>query len=201
MAHGAGVRTEPPADSVGGVSLEFALARFDGEGTAVQSYAAAKDRPGPDEAWTRKVGFVERHHNGRLLLRGTFAGHYLDVDEGDRTSQTGAGAGAVAGGLAGVFLGPAGIALGLMIGGGIGAHVGTATDTEAEPEELAERLRTAVPRSSSAIVLVAETADVDEMAAALGDGVQELTRRELTAQQEAALEGSLGTAPPAASDY
>ena len=174
------MRAGLPADSVSRMGLEFALARFEGEGAAVQSYAAAKDRPGPDEAWTRKVGFVERHHNGRLLLRGTFAGHYLDVDEGDRASQSGAGAGAVAGGLVGAFLGPAGIALGLIVGGSIGAHVGTATDTEAEPEELAEQLRAAVPRSSSALVLVAETADVDEMAAALGDGVQELTRRELT---------------------
>jgi len=183
------------------MSLEFASARFHGEGTAVQSYAAAKERPGPDEAWTRKVGFVERHHNGRLLLRGTFAGHYLDVDESDRASQTGAGAGAVAGGLVGACLGPAGIALGLMIGGGIGAHVGTATDTEAEPEQLAEQLRDAVPNSSSAIVLVADTADVDEMVAALGDRVGELTRHELTAQQQAALEASLTTAPPAANDY
>jgi uncharacterized membrane protein len=190
-----GVRAEAPADTVDGMSLEFALARFHGEGTAVQSYAAAKDRPGPDEAWTRKVGFVERHHNGRLLLRGTFAGHYLDVDESDRVSQTGAGTGAVAGGLVGAFLGPPGIALGLMIGGGVGAHVGPAKDTEAEPEELAEQLRNAVPNSSSAIVLVAESPDVDAMVAALGEEVQELTRRELTAQQQAALEASLGGQP------
>jgi uncharacterized membrane protein len=180
------------------MGLEFALAEFRGEGTAVQRYAAAKDRPGPDQAWTGKVGFVERHHNGRLLLRGTFAGHYLDVDESDSASQTGAGRGAVAGGLVGAFLGPPGIALGLMIGGGVGAHVGTATDSEPEPEELAAQLRAAVPTSSSAIVLIAPTADVDEMVAAIGDGVQELTRRELTTQQEAALEASLGTAPPAA---
>jgi uncharacterized membrane protein len=187
------------------MSLEFALARFHGEGTAVQSYAAAKDRPGPDQAWTRKVGFVERHHNGRLLVRGTFAGHYVDVDEGDRVSQTGAGPGAVAGGLVGVLIGPPGIALGLLlgllIGSGIGANVGTPTDTEAEPELLAEQLREAVPRSSSAIVLVAESSDVDEMVAALGDGVQELTRRELTAEQQTALEASLATAPPASNEY
>jgi uncharacterized membrane protein len=183
------------------MSLEFAVARFHGEGTAVQSYAAAKDRPGPDQGWTRKVGFVERHHNGRLLVRGTFAGHYVDVDESDRLSQTGAGPGAVAGGLVGALIGPAGIALGLLIGAGIGAHVGSPTDTEAEPEELAEQLREAVPSSSSAIVLIADTADVDEMVAALGDQVQELTRRELTAEQQAALEASLATAPPASSDY
>ena len=182
------------------MSLEFALAQFHGEGAAVQGYAAAKDRAGADEAWMRKVGFVERHHNGRLLLRGMFAGHYLDVDESDRVSQKGAGAGAVAGGLVGAFLGPAGIALGIMIGGGVGAHVGVATDTEAEPEELAEQLRAAVPRSSSALVLVAATADVDAMVSALGERVQQLTRYELTAQQQAALEASLGTAPPASND-
>ena len=182
------------------MSLEFALARFDGEGTAVLSYSAAKDQPGPDEPWTREVGFVERHHNGRLLLRGTFAGHYLDVDESDRTSQKGAGTGAVAGGLVGAFLGPAGIALGFIVGGGIGAHVATATETEAEPEELAEQLRAAVPRSSSAIVLIAPTADVDEMVAALRDKVQLLTRRSLTGEQEATLKASLDTAPRASHD-
>ncbi len=183
------------------MSFEFALARFHGEGTAVQSYAAAKERPGPDQAWTRQVGFVERHHNGRLLLRGTFAGHYLDVDEGDRASQTGAGAGAVVGGLVGALLGPAGIALGLIIGGGTGAQLGAATDTEAEPEALAEQLRAAVPRSSSAIVLIASSADVEEMVASLGDTVQELTRRNLTPEQEAALEASLGMAPRASHEY
>jgi uncharacterized membrane protein len=183
------------------MSLEFALARFDGQGDAVQSYAAAKDRPGPDQAWTRKVGFVERHHNGRLLVRGTFAGHYVDVDENDRISQSGAGPGAIAGGLVGVLIGPPGIALGLLIGGGIGAHVGTPTDAEPEPEKLAEQLRNALPTSSSAIVLVADTADVDEMVAALGDGVAELTRRELTAEQQGALEASLATAPPASNEY
>lgn len=182
------------------MSLEFALAQFDGEGAAVQSYAAAKDRPGPDEAWTREVGFVERHHNGRLLLRGTFAGHYLDVDESDRASQTGAGTGAAAGGLVGAFLGPPGIALGLIVGGSVGANVGTPTDTEAEPEELAEQLRAAVPRSSSAIVLIASSADVDEMVEALGEKVQHLTRHSLSAEQEASLEASLGTAPRASSD-
>jgi hypothetical protein len=49
--------------------------------------------------------------------------------------------------------------------------------------------------------LIAGTADVDEMVAALGDRASELTRRELTAQQQAALEASLGAAPPAANDH
>lgn len=187
--------------TLGLVGLEVALARFDGEGTAVQKYAAAKARAEHGAAWIQEVGFVERHHDGRLLLRGTFAGHYLDVDEGDRFSQKGAGEGAIAGGLVGALLGPAGIALGLIVGGAIGAHTGAPTDTEAEPEELAEQLRAAVPRSSSAIVLVAAAADVDEMVAALGDSEQDLNRRELTEEQGAALQASLAAAPPASSEY
>jgi uncharacterized membrane protein len=178
------------------VSLELALVRFDGEGTAVEEYSAAKGRSAGEGAWLKEIGFVEHHHNGRLLLRGRFAGHYLDVDENDRIAQKGAAKGAVAGGLFGVLLGPLGIALGVVVGGAIGAHAGTPTDTEPEPEEVAERLRSAVPRSSSALVLVAEAADVDDMVTALGDSARDLTRRELTEAQEAALQASLSSAPP-----
>jgi uncharacterized membrane protein len=179
------------------VSLDFALAQFEGEGTAVQRYAAAKDRSGDDARWTHEVGFVEHRHSGRLVLRGTFAGHYLDVDESDRVSQKGAGEGAVAGGLVGALLGPPGIALGLVVGGVIGSKAGTSSDTEAEPQVLADQLRAAVPRSSSAVVLIAAAADVDEMLAALGDSAQGVTRQTLTADQVAELETSLSAAPPA----
>lgn len=179
------------------MSLEFVVAQFEGEGAAVQRYAAAKEHSGRDARWTQEVGFVERHHNGRLLVRGTFAGHYLDVDESDHVSQKGAGEGAVAGGLVGALLGPAGIALGLLLGGLAGAQVGNPSDTEAEPGELAEQLRTAVPRSSSAIVLIADTADAEEMLAALGDAVGGVVRQTLTDAQAAALEASLEAAPPA----
>ena len=183
------------------MSLELALAQFDGQGTAVEEYTAAKDRSAHDAAWLKEVGFVEHHHNDRLLLRGTFAGHYLDVDENDRITQKGAGVGAVAGGLAGVLIGPVGIALGILIGGAIGAHAGTPTDSEPEPEELVERLRAAVPTSSSAIVLVGAAAHIDEMVAALAYSPQNLTRRELTDAQEAALQAAVNSAPPASSEY
>jgi uncharacterized membrane protein len=178
------------------VSLDFALARFEGEGTAVQRYAAAKDRSG-DAKWMHEVGFVEHHHGGHLLLRGTFAGHYLDVDESDHVSQKGAGEGAIAGGLVGALLGPPGIALGIVLGGVIGSRTGAPSDTEAEPEALAEQLRAAVPRSSSALVLIAEPADVEEMLAALGEDSRDVTRQSLTAEQAGRLDASLSTAPPA----
>jgi uncharacterized membrane protein len=176
------------------MSLDVAVVRFEGEGTAVKRYADAKERSAA-APWTQQVGFVERHHNGRLLLRGTFAGHYLDVDESDRVSQKGAGEGAAVGGLVGVLAGPVGIAVGLLVGGLIGQHAGGSPELQAEPETLAERVRDAVPRSSSALVMIADGSDVDEMLAALGDGASDLTRRTLDDGEQAALEASLADAP------
>ena len=183
------------------MSLDVAVAQFDREGTAVRRYATAREGPGAAPAWTQKVGFVEHHRNGRLVLRGTFAGHYLDVDESDRVSQKGAGEGAVAGGLVGALLGPVGIAVGLTLGTVVGSQAGKTSEVEAEPEALAEQLRAAVPRSSSAIVLIADPSDVDEMVAALDAGAQGITRQTLTPEQQAALEASLSAAPPASTEF
>jgi uncharacterized membrane protein len=179
------------------VSLDLALVGFDGEGTAVQRYAAAKDRSDGEVRWARDVGFVEHHRHGHLLLRGTFAGHYVDVDESDHVSQKGGGEGAVAGGLVGVLLGPPGIAIGLVVGGILGSQTGKASDSEAEPQLLADRLREAVPRSSSAIVLIAAPAEVNEMLAALADEAPNVTRRTLSEEEAAELELALSAAPPA----
>lgn len=180
------------------MSLDLAVVQFSGEEGAVEAYAAAKARVG-DEPWLREVGFVEHHHSGRLQLRGVFAGHYLDVDESDRVSQTGAGIGAATGGLVGVLLGPPGIAVGLLVGGILGAELGSPTETEPEAEALAEQLRDAVPLSSSAIVMIAAPAEVNEMLAALGADAHSV-RRTLTAEEAAALQASLQATPPAASE-
>jgi uncharacterized membrane protein len=182
------------------VSLDFAVVQFEGQETAVQKYAAARAGSGGDDPWTHELGFVERRHNGRLRLRGTFAGHYLDVDESDRVSQKGAGEGAVTGGLVGALLGPPGIAVGLLVGAVIGSRTGSANDVEPEPRQLADQLRAAVPQDSSAIVLIARAADVDEMLVAVGESAQRVVRQPLAADQAAALEASLSTAPPASPD-
>jgi len=177
------------------VNLVLGLAQFKGDNTATVRFAEARDQAGPDARWPREIGLVEHHHSGRLLLRGVFAGHYLDVDEGDRVSQTHAAGGAVAGGLVGVLGGPAGIAVGLVLGGIIGAHTGTPTDAEAEPEPLADRLREAMPKSYSAIVLIGPASDVDAMLSAVGGDAESQLRTELTAEQAAALEAALKDAP------
>jgi uncharacterized membrane protein len=177
------------------VGVDLAVVKFDGEGTAVQRYAAAKERSPKDAPWTHEIGFVERHRHGHLLLRGTFAGHYLDVDESDHTSERGAAEGAVAGGLIGVLLGPPGIAVGLAAGAVVGSQTGQPSEVESEPQALVEQLRAAVPAASSAIVMIAPAADVEELLAALGDGPHETVRRTLSDAEVAALEASLSGAP------
>jgi uncharacterized membrane protein len=171
---------------------------FNGENTAAERFADGRDRSPARAPWAREVGFVEHHHNGHLLLRGTFAGHYVDVDETDHVSEKGAGEGALVGGLIGVVLGPPGLAVGLVLGGIIGSQAGTPSESEAEPQPLIGQLRTAVPRSCSAVVLIAAAPDVDEMLAAIGQGTRGTIRQTLTADQAATLEASLSTTPPAA---
>lgn len=174
------------------MSLESVVVPFAGDNTASVRFAEARDRSSRDARWTRDVGLVEHHRSGRLLLRGMFAGHYLDVDESDHVSQKGAGEGAVAGGLIGVLAGPPGIALGLLIGGLVGSQAGTPSEVEAEPQELAERLRAAIPKGSSAVVLIAEDAEIEELLTALGDQAPSAARQPVSETQAATLEASLG---------
>lgn len=175
------------------MARELAIVRFHGEQGAVLRYADAQQRSTGAAGWAQRVGFVERHGNGRLLLRGEFAGHYLDVDETDHVSQKGAAEGAAAAGLVGAFGGPPGIAVGLLVGGLLGAEIGPTSDAELEPNELAEQLRAAIPTSSSAIVLIGESSDIDEMLAALGESAKDVVRRPLTAGEETRLEASFGS--------
>jgi uncharacterized membrane protein len=81
----------------------------------------------------------------------------------------------------------------------IGSQVGTPTETESDPEPqlLVDQLRTAVPRSGSAIVLIAGARDVDEMLTAIGGSGGEVVRQTLTADQAAALQASLSATPAA----
>jgi len=173
------------------MGLDFALLSFAGVNRAYEAFAAARSRSGPS-AWTSEVGFVEHHANGHLVLRGTFAGHYIDDDEALHVSERGAGEGGAAGAVVGALVaGPLGFALGTVLGATIGSQVGKPNERDVEPEILVERLRDAVPPSGSAIVLIADTKDVDEMSAAIGDTEGRLSRAALTPEAEAAIQASL----------
>jgi uncharacterized membrane protein len=131
------------------------------------------------------------------VLRGTFAGHYVDVDEALHVSERGAAEGFAGGAVVGALLGPPGFAAGMVVGAILGSQAGEPTEADPEPRLLVDQLRAAVPRSGSAIVLIAAPRDVDDMLAAIGDTEAEVTRQALTADQVAALQATLNTTPAA----
>ena len=177
------------------MGLDLAFVSFAGATSAAETFATARNRS-PAAPWTSQVGFVEHHEDGHLVLRGTFAGHYLDVDEAVHASEPGAAEGVVTGAVIGTLLGgPIGLAVGTVLGGTIGSQVGKPSETDAEPEALAERLRAALPRPFSAIVLIADAHDVDEMIAAIGETGAQVTRQALTPEEAAAIRASLSTSP------
>jgi uncharacterized membrane protein len=175
--------------------MEFALVRFDTVGGATRAFTEARARSPREAPWIREVGLVEHHSNGHLVLRGTFAGHYLDVDEALHTSERGTAEGFAAGAVIGVLGGPPGLAVGIVLGALIGSQTGQPSEIDPEPRQLVDQLRDRLPGSVSAIALIAETGDVDEMLTAIGDADGEVVRQSLTADQVAALEASLGSTP------
>jgi uncharacterized membrane protein len=180
------------------MDLDFALLSFDGVNSAAEAFSAARDRAGAAARWTSEVGFVEHHESGHLVLRGTFAGHYVDVDEALHVSGRGTAEGVVAGAVIGTLLGgPLGLAVGTVTGGTIGSQLGKPSETDTEPQALAERLRAAVPRSGSAIVLIADAKDVDEMIGAIGETSARVIRKALTPEEATAVQASLSASPAA----
>ncbi len=179
------------------MDLDFALVIFRGVNSAAEAFAVARDRSGAGAPWAREVGFVEHHHDGHLVLRGTFAGHYVDADEALHISERGAAEGWGVGAIIGALLGPPGFAAGMVLGATIGSEVGRPSEVDTEPQLLADRLRAVVPRSGSAIVLIADPSDVDQLIAAVDESTARVTRRTLTPDEVAALQASLSASPAA----
>ena len=181
------------------MGLDLALIGFAGETMASSVFGTMRDRVGADAPWTHEAAVVEHRSNGRMSIRGTFDGHYVDVDESDHLSQAGAARGALTGALIGAVLGPPGWAAGFALGGTIGSQIARPTETETEPEGLVEELRDAVPRGHSAIALLAAPEHVDAMLAALHEKHESVLRRTLTVGEAAAILASVSSAPHASS--
>jgi uncharacterized membrane protein len=180
------------------MSLDLALISFKGESTAASVFGALRDRVGSAAPWTSEVAIVEHLGHGRMSVRGTFGGRYVDVAESDRVSEPGAAEGALTGAVVGVIFGPPGLAAGLILGGIIGAEAGKPTELEPEPKLLIDELRTAVPSGHSAIALLADPTHIDALLSALGESDQVVVvRRALSAEQASALIASIAADPPA----
>ncbi len=131
--------------------LDFALMVFKHTGGAEHAYADAVSQAS-GEPWAQEIAFVEHHQRDRIVVRGTFAGHYVDADdEGDFIGRQTA-EGAIAGGAAGLLFGPAGLAVGMVAGGMAGGSLAnTLVRGFAAPcsTSCAAKCRRGPPRSSS----------------------------------------------------
>jgi uncharacterized membrane protein len=178
--------------------MDVALIAFDGVDTAAEAYADARDRSGRTRHWQDQGELVEHHEDGLLVLHGTFAGHYVDVDEAAHTSEEGAAKGWRKGALAGFLLTPAGFAVGSVLGAVIGSQEGEPSERDREPTLLADKLWSAVPLSGSGVVLAAEARVDDEMLSAFELDDAQVTRRTLSEDELAVIEVALSDEPVAA---
>jgi uncharacterized membrane protein len=163
---------------------------------AEHAFADARDSD-PDAAWLSEVAFVEVHRRGRLVIRGSVAGHYLDIDdEGDLTGRDTA-VGTIAGAAIGFALGPLGFAVGLVAGGSVGGVV-EARHVPRLDEPALEAIRQRMPEGTSAVLLFSDPALVQAMLAALERSAGRSALYRLAPAAEAELLTALAEAPEAA---
>jgi uncharacterized membrane protein len=176
--------------------IDFALMVFEHTGGAERAYGNVAGQASA-EAWAREVSFVEHRRHDRMVVRGTFAGHYVDADDdeafiGPRTAE-----GAVAGAAVGLLFGPLGLAVGFVSGG----TAGSIAEEHSGPRlrsALFDELRAEVPQGSSAFVLMGPSPDVDAMAGALEAQGGRLVRHRLTAEGADLLRDAVADSPSAA---
>jgi uncharacterized membrane protein len=179
------------------MSLDLVLLIFDRIEGAERAYSDVLGASG-DAPWVHEIAFVEHHRHDRIVVRGTFAGRYVDLDEqgdviGKRTAE-----GALTGAVAGIFFGPAGLAVGLVAGGTAGGlseskHVPRLHDA------FIDEVRAEVPEKSSAVLLLASPEHADAMVSAFERHGGRLVRHHLSPDEATALEDAVAGSPPASS--
>ncbi|MFL5864174.1 MAG: DUF1269 domain-containing protein [Solirubrobacteraceae bacterium] len=175
--------------------VDLALMVFDHPEGAERAYSRVPSVGGM--AWAQQIAFVEHHRRNRIVVRGTFAGRYVDADDeqefgGRRTVE-----GVVAGGAIGLLFGPAGLAVGL-VGGGM---VGGVAQERSSPHlrgAFFDAIRQDVPQGSSAVVMLASPEHVDAMVSALEGQHGRLQRHHLGPEEARALQEAVAGDPEAA---
>src|SRR5204862_6811957 len=164
-----------------GDARELAVLAFDHIEGAERAYAEARGRAN-DARWLREVVFVECHRHGRIVVRGTFAGHYLDVDDVADAIGHDTADGAVAGAVVGLAFGPPGFAASLVAGG----TAGGLRESTRSPEErgaLFDEIRRDIPERSSGLVELLSPDDSEALIAALHHRAVRVTRHRLSAAE------------------
>ena len=176
--------------------VDFALMVFEHTGGAEQAYGHAVSEA-TGEPWALEVAFVEHHRRDRIVVRGTFAGHYVDADDDGEFIGRKVAEGAVAGAAVGLLFGPAGLAVGL-VGGGMAGGVASEHSGPRLRSALLDEIRNEVPEGSSAVILMAGPEDVDAMVRALERYGGRLVRHHLTPEGAEVLRAAVAGSPSAA---
>jgi uncharacterized membrane protein len=177
------------------MGLDLALAVFPHTEGAERAFAEVRSAVG-DVPWVHEIAFVEHHRRDRIVVRGTFAGRYVDEEDqrdpiGKRTAE-----GALTGAVAGALFGPPGLAVGLTTGGIVGG-VAQASVPELH-DAFFDEVRADVPLGSSAVLLMASPDHVDAMASAFDGTGGNIVRRSLSPEAARALEDAVAGRPAAA---
>jgi hypothetical protein len=179
-------RSAAPAADPASAPRDLTVLAFAHADGAERAFGDVRART-PEAAWVRDVAFVECHHRGRIAVRGTFAGHWVDVENVGDAVRQGTAEGAVAEAVAGLAFGPPAFAEDLAAGGSPAGRV-----------DLLDAVRAALPENSSGIVALAPPPDADALIAAFHDRPARATRHRLSAPDAAALEAAVASAPRAA---
>lgn len=173
--------------------MDVGVATFSGVHAAERAFANARDRdPGAD--WMDDAAFVETHRHGRIVVRGTVIGRYVDVDgEGDAIGDDTA-IGAVVGAVYGFVLGPPAFAVG-VVGGAIVGGVVEASHIPKPEGPAYDAIRREVPEGSSAIVVFSDAERIRAMSNALTAVADTFVHYRLSQTAEAELRSVLTEAP------
>jgi hypothetical protein len=176
-----------------GVGLDLALVVFDGLHRAESVYADVRERAG-DAPWMHDLAFVEHHPRNRVVVHGTFAGRFLDIeDEGDPLGPD-AAKGALTGAIVGAVSGRRASPLGWWPEA---AAWWRAAPTHPSCTGLLRRGARRRPEGSSALVLLASAEHVGAMIDALAGSGGRVVRRTLSDDAVGQLADSVAFAPPA----
>jgi uncharacterized membrane protein len=176
--------------------LDIAFMVFDHTDGAEQAYSRAP-RSVEGVAWADQVAFVEHHRRNRIVVRGTFAGRYVDADDEQEFIGAKTAEGVVAGGAVGLLFGPAGLAVGL-VSGGLAGGVAQERGSPHLRSAFFDEVRREVPEGHSAVIMMAPSDHVDAMIRALEGHSGRLVRHHLSADEAKALEDAVAGDPTAA---
>jgi hypothetical protein len=175
-------------------TLYVGVAKFSGIDGAERAFADAHDRD-PAADWMADAAFVGVARDGRIVVRGSVAGQYVDLDgEGDVIGPD-TGKGAVAGAVIGFLLGPSAFAVGLVGGATVGGVIEASHLPRLEGPAF-DAIRERVPTGSSAVVVISTAERVHAMSEALAGAAETFDGYRLGPAADAELRSALAAAPP-----